>query len=664
MKTRHIIYMALAFMATACAEELAPVTDNNSATDEVVCVPMEFTGVIETSTKTTLVNDKQVNWISGDKVSVIPAGGSTIHEFKAASATNTAYLSGEAPVADSYYAFYPYANNITLSGSTLSNCNLSANQSGKAGTFNTQTAAMMGKSNGDEIVFKNLMSHIKFTLAEGIEGVEYIILMGNNNEHISGKYSANWNNGNPIITPTSGGTFKYVSLKNPNGGTLTSGDYYFTIFPVEFTKGFTVILQMQDGTQLAKKTNNPIPALKRNQIRPMTALSKADYSDHMNYYAKYVVGKDITIGGETFNNKSGLNVTLIDGTKAVDINSGRLYFVFPGIDNTNTTTRVRLHLQNPGTKYEHLYIIGTERDNRSDIILQTNLLDCSNATQILANLDFTVASGANIMKSDSNLTEGGKMIISNCAFDAVTVHPMHLSNSTQCTSFEKLVVEDSEFGLKYSTPYFFNLRGCSTTLTSAEVRNNIFYAVNTTITDFKIFDLNSGKISNLNVSNNTFVGTGGAVLCITGQGTGKDCFEFNYNLFDIPLTRDIALATTATVETAPSSGSCQHNYFYAHDDFLTFDAVTAKKIYLNSTNATYIEFSAPERLFKSPLSGNWAPASGRFGAYDIETYNMANQPDQSIIIGAQRKDMAPATPTATEANLASYNYSTVNAGSL
>ena len=442
MKTRHIIYMALAFVATACAKELTPETENNSTTEDVVCVPMGFTGVIETSTKTTLVNDRQVNWVQGDRVSVVPAGGTTIYEFKATSATNTAYLSGEAPVADSYYAYYPYANNITLSGSTLSNCNLSANQSGKVGTFNTQTAAMMGKSNDDEIVFKNLMSHIKFTLAEGIEGVEYIILMGNNNELISGKYSANWNNGNPIITPTSGGTFKYVSLKNPNGGTLTSGDYYFTIFPVEFTKGFTVILQMKDGTQLAKKTNNPIPALKRNQIRPMAALSKADYSDHMNYYAKYVVGKDITIGGETFNNQSGLNVTLIDGTKAVDINSGKLYFVFPGIDNTNTTTRVRLHLQNAGTKYEHLYIIGTERDNRSDIILQTNLLDCNNATQILANLDFTVASGANIMKSGSNLTEGGKMIISNCAFDAVTVHPMYLSNSTQCTSFEKLVVED------------------------------------------------------------------------------------------------------------------------------------------------------------------------------------------------------------------------------
>jgi len=661
MKTRHILYMALAFMATACAEELSPVTDNTSATDEVVCVPLEFTGVIE-ATKTTLINDRQVNWVQGDRVSVIPAGGDAIYEFKAASATNTAYLTGEAPEADSYYAFYPYATNITLSGSSLSMCNLSPNQSGKAGTFNTQTAAMMGKSNGDEIVFKNLMSHIKFTLAEGIEGVEYIILMGNNNEHISGRYSVDWNNGNPIITPTSGGTFKYVSLKNPNGGTLTSGDYYFTIFPVEFTKGFTVILQMEDGTQLARKTNNPIPALKRNQIRPMAALSKADYSDHMNYYAKYVVGKDITIGGKTFNNESGLSVVLIDGTKAVDINSGKLYFVFPGIDNTNTSQRVRLHLQNAGTSYGNLYIIGTERDNRSDIILQTNLLDCNNATQILANLKFTVATtSVNLLKGGTGLTNGGTMVISNCSFDNFSQHPMNLTNSS-VTSFDKLVIEDSEFGFSYKTPYFFNMRGKVATLQSAEIRNNIFYAKSDQLTDFKLFDLNSGEIKNIDISNNTFVGTEGGILCVCPK-PGTESYHFNYNLFDIALTKDIAIAQQAAVGDYPASGSCQHNYFYAHNDWNTFDETTAKKIYLPGTNATNLDpFSYHEYLFKSPLSTSWDPANGTFGAYDIETYNMDNQPDGSIKIGAQRADMSSAV--SANADLASLGYRSVNAGNL
>lgn len=660
MKTRHILYMTLAFMATACAEELAPVTDNNSATDEIVCVPMEFTGVIET-TKTTLVNDRQVNWVQGDRVSVIPAGGTTIHEFKAASATNTAYLSGEAPVADSYYAYYPYANNITLSGSSLTKCNLSPNQSGKAGTFNTQTAAMMGKSNGDKIEFRNLMSHIKFTLAEGIEGVEYIILIGNNYEDLAGQFTVDWNNGNPTVTPT--GADKYVSLKNPNGGTLTAGDYYFTTFPVEFKNGFTVILQMQDGTQLAKKTTKAINALTRNQILPMAKVQKEDYADHMNYYAKYNVGKDITIGGVTFN-KSTLSAKLISGRR--DLNSDGLYFILPGLGaTTSSSTYVRLHLQNAGTTYKNFYIIGVDRDNRSEIILQTNLLDCSNATQILANLKFTVAStSVNLLKSGSGLETGGTMVISNCSFDNFSQHPMNLTNSAKLKTFEKLVVEDSEFGFSYLTPYFFNMRGRAATLRCAEIKNNIFYAKSNQLTDFKLFDVNSGEIQNIDVSNNTFVGTEGAIMCLSPKA-GTASFKFNYNLFDIDLTKDIALATTAADGNFPVSGSCQHNYFFAHNDWMTYDETTAKKVYLSLTNATNLDpFSAPERLFKSPLSTSWEPANGKFGAYEIETYDMVNQPDGSIKIGAQRADMSSATVDSSNANLASLGYSSVNAGNL
>ena len=102
--------------------------------------------------------------------------------------------------------------------------------------------------------------------------------------------------------------------------------------------------------------------------------------------------------------------------------------------------------------------------------------------------------------------------------------------------------------------------------------------------------------------------------------------------------------------TIPSSLVCKDNYCY-------YDGDDADEINLWFGLGTS-RVSAVE-LASNPLSTNWDPANGRFGAYTITPAEDSVAP--TVPVGAQRADMNPVT---TPGNSASYQYDTNDLGKL
>ena len=124
-----------------------------------------------------------------------------------------------------------------------------------------------------------------------------VTLMGNEDELITGIYDVEWNNGDPTYSfPDLGQAYPYVTLRKGDKTPIAPGEYYFTILPVEFKKGFTLIFAKTDGTQVAVRTDKPVTTVsKRNQIQPMKEAPSSAFKSHMNYFVHYDNGFDLDI---------------------------------------------------------------------------------------------------------------------------------------------------------------------------------------------------------------------------------------------------------------------------------------------------------------------------------------------------------------------------------
>ena len=258
---KSILYLSLAVLAVSCAKEINP------GTPEQNLAPMQFDISVE-ATKTALASDgKSVNWIEGDKVATFD-GGTVAKEFTVQSSGAASSLSGSAdPEASVYYAVYPYAG--AKMAENMFSSSIPSQQIVTAGSMADDCAVLIAKAEDDKLYFKNVTTLVKFSL--DVENVRSLTLIGNNNEKIAGTFSIDWNNGDPVVTSTSPEmtvTLRDASSADGNDAAdsdLAKGDYYFTILPVTFEKGFSVILGMNDGTQKIVKRSSGVE-LDRNEI--------------------------------------------------------------------------------------------------------------------------------------------------------------------------------------------------------------------------------------------------------------------------------------------------------------------------------------------------------------------------------------------------------------
>ena len=656
---KTIFYLSLALMAMSCVKENAPVTNES----EAQLVPMEFVTSVE-ATKTVLAEDGQsVLWIKGDKVAVFD-GTSEKKTFEAETAGAVVTLKGDAAAADEYYATYPVYGTMTDGVFTAS---VSAQQNAKVGSMSNNCAVLAAKSEGNNFHFKNVSSLIKFNLA--VEGVKSLTLMGNNNEQIAGKFTFTWNNGDPQIT---GITVPQVavSVRNSNGNDLALGDYYFTVIPTNFEKGFSVILGMNDGTQQIV-TRSAAVELKKNQIFRTQEVPASAYKAYSSNYVKYNDGFDFTFGDLVVNKATSGDATYIckDGSK---ISSDGVYFIS---SNVNT-----LELACLGTK--KLFVSSDNATARVSVS-QTRAIQPQNPASetdlsyiVLSGLD--IANGNNLNQfflqqtaDKGGFSKFGSIVVDNCKFNAVT--QLFLTAIYHAMSIENLIIQNSDFILKNTTsdkPYVYIVNSNKEcTIKNLVYHNNVFHNgltgdASDKLTAFRLGNIEAVTVENLSVTNNTLsyvkLGTAGyvSVKSFTGIVEATGNFFVNSHTID-----KMYLLKTAN-GPATMKYTVKDNFYFTDDWNKRFWAMSIP----SGSAAEKVSSVNPAPLMKNPLASSWDPANDVFGYVDdlkygslntnTTPYSVTEKGDVSTYRGAQRKTSAAVV------NLAGYNYSSEELGNL
>ena len=643
MKTRFILMTMFAAMALSCAKENLP--ENNVADNsETALVPMEFVAGLET--KAEIVDgEKTVEWVAGDKISVFDNLGG-INAFETEGSGKTVSFTGQVTEgAEEFFALYPYRTATEFDAETkVATSKLFPEQKAVLGSYaKAEGGAVMAAkvSEGNVLSFKNMTSHIRFTLAEDLEDVISITLMGNKGEALAGLYTVDFNGETPALTISKPET--YVTLRNEDGSALTPGDYFFTILPVEFTEGFTVILSMTDGSQLAKKTTKSITSLGvRNQVLPMAKLSYNDYKSHMNYFVLYNDGFELTFGGYTFDKTTHPGGKLVNDTYGNgNISTDGVYFVDPSC----TTAQF-----NKAQAYSSIIVVGTEAGVRTDFNFYRQARPFEGGSLILlANLDCTVgdknAFGHNTGTTGHAFSNFGDLILNDCHFRNVGKNFFEF-NKAAVKTFD-LHVELCEFGLKASPLYLFNVGSNASTVQSWKFINNIFYVENgSAMTDFKLTNGDALTIDDVYVDKNTFANTVVAKNILKVSEINKT-LNFTNNLFvECSSASEVKLIALATGnKKAEITGVATNNYYFTQGASIGLGVGKSALTSMEAANSTAV-------LSESPLNSNWNPAEGTFGPYVFDS-GVSNS------VGAWRDDMKVA---AEPANYAAAGYSSVNMG--
>ena len=668
MKTKAIIYTAMALLMIACTKET--IVENNSSKEENTnLISLSFFGSIEGS-KTVLGEDgKTVKWLEGDAISVYPASGTTTKGGVKFTTNGDGWFTNETGIeaSDTYYALYYYRNSQWVSKENAIQTKLFPDQLAKAGSFSDDLAYMAGKIDlvNQKVEFKNLCSHIRFTLSEEIaaQGVKSLTLMGNKGEKISGTFQISFDEqGNPSVKSTDPDI--YVRLHN-NGENLAAGDYYFTILPQTFDEGFTVIISKENGTQIAAKTTKNTTAVStRNSILRMGA--PAEYKAHLNYFVQYLDGFPVEIGGQTINSlcKNACLISTADNNLTIGKDS--IYFVHPGVTAQINYTNVT----------KNLVVIGADADATSTLTVAKSIgadVGCQNI--LMKNLNINISS--RMQQASSSVTSIGTIAIvdskiNSSIYASNGVNLIRLNNKNTTNA---IILENNDIYLSYGdnstkVAYFLVNFGdaADSKLGKFEVKNNIIYSRASEIPDFRLIngfktDTNTGsitglEISNCNVSNNTFCNVtckpGGSFGLIKVKSiTDKATVEKNY-LIETNSTNSQAFLINLTSIGSNCSGIISHNYRYSsgeHNKAYKFDTASIKK---DGTALSGVQ--NPRNMTGSPLNSNWDPAEGISGLYQPVTYGTGTDTVPTSV-GAQRPDMV------TEANTASYRYAPNELGS-
>lgn len=643
MKTRFILMAMFATLAISCAKEILP--ENNVADNtDVALVSMEFVAGLES--KAAIVDgEKTVEWVAGDQICVFDNLGGH-NAFKTEASGKTVSFAGQVSGgANEFYALYPYRSGAEFDAETkVVTSKLFPDQKAVLGSYaKAEGGAVMAAkvSDGNVLSFKNMTSHIRFTLAEDLEDVISITLMGNKGEALAGLYNVDFNGEVPVLTVSKAET--YVTLRNEDESVLTPGDYFFTVLPVEFTEGFTVILSMSDGSQLAKKTTKSITSLgERNKVLPMAKLNYSDYKPHMNYFVRYNDGFELTFGGYTFDKTTQPGAKLVNDIYGNgNINTDGVYFVDPSC----TTAQF-----NKAQAYSSIIVVGSEAGVRTDFEFYRQARPFEGGSLILlANLDCTVgdknAFGHNTGTSGHAFNKFGDLILYDCHFRNVGKNFFEF-NKAAVQTFD-LHVELCEFGLKASALYLFNVGTNASTVQSWEFINNIFYVESgSAMTDFKLTNGDALTIDDVYVDKNTFANTVVAKNIIKVSEINKT-LNFTNNLFvECSSVSEVKLiALNPGSKKTEITGIATNNYYYTTGSAIGFGVGKSALTSMDAVNSTAV-------LDASPLNSSWQPAEGTYGPYVYGS-------DVSNKVGAWRDDMKV---VAEPANYAAAGYSSVNLG--
>ena len=203
----------------------------------------------------------EVQWNAGDQI-VVRNGNGTSATFSLSAGENTmngTFLSSEDDnefFQPTYTAVYPATGN-SITGEGAATFTLPATQAYVANSFANGAMPMMAVSGEQTLEFKNALGGICFPMT-GSQTVTRLVLTSNSaDDNLSGVFSADYNNGEPTLTYTSGGA-NSITLDCGAGVALdatTATDFIIMVPTGSLANGFK--LEAYNGEEkVFEKTND------------------------------------------------------------------------------------------------------------------------------------------------------------------------------------------------------------------------------------------------------------------------------------------------------------------------------------------------------------------------------------------------------------------------
>ncbi|MBR0300923.1 MAG: hypothetical protein IJQ93_11485 [Bacteroidales bacterium] len=221
MKSKAILLLCLAVLAAACGKEKT--NSSSGATDEEKTVfSASFDDV--PSVKTSL-NGTKVNWVAGDRISILWDGGSkTAIALSGGEETTFAVNVGDA---ETFYAVYPEFSSAELSGETI---NLTVPQA-QHGAFADANIAISKTASSDKyFVFKNICALGKITITRS--DIAKVRISSGEEDVLAGDVAVSFDAEENPSLDASEATAKELTLTPVSGDAFAVGDYYFSLVPV------------------------------------------------------------------------------------------------------------------------------------------------------------------------------------------------------------------------------------------------------------------------------------------------------------------------------------------------------------------------------------------------------------------------------------------------
>lgn len=263
---RRIVPALLLLLFAACTTELVPQAEGDS-----------FTAGLEDGGKTYIDSGLKVRWNAGDKVSIFDSGRTNAEYYFSGEDGDISGIlkrtgggsAGEGP----YTAMYPYRSTTTISSDGTVRIGLQSKQTWTSGSFGPGACAMMAVSEGRELLFRNVCGALvlRFT---GTEAVSSLTLKGNDGEALAGTASVDMKEGIPHSAFMSAGSSASLKLSCDTPVPLedTPTEFWFSLLPMTFERGFTVTLTGASGRTVDVSTSKSIE-IKRNTAARMAPLA-------------------------------------------------------------------------------------------------------------------------------------------------------------------------------------------------------------------------------------------------------------------------------------------------------------------------------------------------------------------------------------------------------
>lgn len=277
MMKKSLLILGLISVAAACT--MKEETSNPAKGGEVLYATIEDTG-----TKVYLDEDFRVLWNADDRISVFNFDTyNQQYSFDGKDGDNYGTFSivadGKLKTSNDIsklYAVYPYSESNSISNSEVLSVNLPSEQTYADHSFGPGANTMAAVTSTDKMKFKNVCGYLMIKLFGDDVKVKSITIRGNNGEKIAGAASVSISEGEDPTTVMASDATTEITLACPEPVSIgtSSSDYtefWFAIPPVEFTKGFTIVVEDGDGGSFTKTTGKSL-AITRSYAQKMAPI--------------------------------------------------------------------------------------------------------------------------------------------------------------------------------------------------------------------------------------------------------------------------------------------------------------------------------------------------------------------------------------------------------